>query len=651
LADQTGQKTNPRQVAEQIKAKLDLGDLASEISIAGPGFINVRLSPAWLADQLRLVVSDERLGVEQASKPERVVVDYSGPNIAKEMHVGHLRSTIIGDAAARVLAFRGDDVIRQNHFGDWGTQFGRVVLAMWYEAVFERTGNGAILTDLLNQQQAVAREQAKEMAEAAEEEAKAKKIKDPAAAKAALAQVEHLEKAAKDKAGLAVGEIVRQLIPWHQRFINEDPEGTQLFLPSLQNAALSLDKLEAEYVFVSVVTDNAEAKRLTVQRGDEPARTLEELPRLTTTYIQRPQEQRNEQEALAWEKARRVTLDACNAIYKRLGVQLIEPSLQSEPLERPESFYNPFLADVVKDLRAKGLAVESEGATVVNVPGFATPLIIEKGSGGFLYGTTDLAAVRFRTQTLGANRAVYFVDARQGEHFAKVFWTAKQAGWAEGVALEHAAFGTMLGPDGKPFKTRSGDTVKLRDLLDEAEERALAVVNEKNVDLPAEQKAAIAHAVGIGGVKYADLSKDRTSDYEFSFERMLSLEGNTAPYLLYAYARTRSLFRRAIERLAVDPQLVAVAPIELREPAELSLAKHLLRLGDIVEQVARELKPHHLTSYLYELAQKFSSFWENCPVLSSEEPLRSSRLALANLVARVMGKGLDLLGIEHPEQM
>ncbi len=630
-AEKSGQKTNPRQIAEQIKAKLELGELASEISIAGPGFINVRLNPVWLGKQLEAVAADERLGVEQTDRPQTVVVDYSGPNIAKEMHVGHLRSTIIGDAAARVLAFRGDNVIRQNHFGDWGTQFGRVVLAMWYEAAFEQSANGGVLNDLIGRQQAAGRDLAKDMAEAAG---------DPAR-----------EKSAKDKFGATIAELVRQVVPWHDRFINEDPDGTRYFLPHLTQIAISLEKLEAAYVFVSLITDNAEAKRLTITRSGETPRTLEELPRLTTTYIQNPADPKNAQERIAWEKARTVTLDACNAIYRRLSVQLVEPAIQSQPMERPESFYNPLLPGVVQDLRAKGLAVESDGATVVNVEGFETPLIIEKGGGGFLYGTTDLAAVRFRATELKAQRVTYFVDARQSEHFAKVFWTAKKAGWAEGVSLEHAAFGTMLGPDGKPFKTRSGDTVKLRDLLDEAEERSLAVVKEKNPDFPDAQRAAIAHAVGIGAVKYSDLSKDRTSDYVFSFDKMLALDGNTAPYLLYAYARTRSLFRRAVERLGMDAGQAARAPIALEAPAELSVGKHILRLGDVLEQVSRELKPHHLCTYLYELATKFSSFWENCPVLSSEEPLRSSRLALANLVARTMGKGLDLLGIEHPEQM
>jgi arginyl-tRNA synthetase len=279
------------------------------------------------------------------------------------------------------------------------------------------------------------------------------------------------------------------------------------------------------------------------------------------------------------------------------------------------------------------------------VPGFEHPLIIQKSDGGFLYGTTDLAAIRYRVRELGARRIIYTHDSRQAQHFAQVFWTARQAGWADEVSLEYAPFGTMLGEDNKPFKTRSGDTVKLKDLLEEAESRALALVTAKNPDLPEQQRRDIARAVGIGGVKYSDLSKDRTSDYVFSFEKMLALDGNTGPYLQYAYARIKSIFRKA------GMTAVPASGLRLDTAHELSLAKHLLRFGEIIDLVARELKPHHLATYLYGLATRFSAFYENCPVLSSEEPTRSSRLRLSDLTARTLAQGLDLLGIEHPEQM
>ena len=616
LTEKTGQKQNPRAIAEQIKAKLSLGGVADEVSIAGPGFINVRLSPAWVAQQLTSAGADAsgRMNVDRTAAPQTVVADYSSPNIAKQMHVGHLRSTIIGDAVARTLAFRGDAVIRQNHLGDWGTQFGRVVLAMWYEAVFERTGRHAELDALVDRQQAAARDYAE----------------------------------SKNKAALeaAMSEIVRDVAQHHQRIIDEDPDGTKLFLPYLRHNSLDLDELERAYVFVSAVTESPAAVHAVIRHPTHGPRTLADLPRLTTTFIQRE----NEQEKLAWVNARTVTLEACNELYRRLDVQLADPSVQSEPLERGESFYNPLLADVVRELREKQIAVESDGAVVVQVPGYENPLIIRKSDGSFNYGTTDLAAIRFRVGTLGARRIVYLTDNRQIQHFAQVFWTARRAGWAEDVELEHAFFGTMLGADGKPFKTRSGDVVRLKDLLEEAEERAEKIVAEKNPELPQDLRKSIAHAVGVGAVKYADLSKDRTSDYVFAWERMLSFDGNTAPYLQNAHVRVHGIFRKARSQ-GIDVSRIDHRKIRLEAPHELSLAKHLLRLGEVVEVVVRELKPHHLTNYLYDLANRFHAFFEHCPVLQSEEPTRSSRIALIDLVGRTLALGLDLLGIEHPEQM
>jgi len=623
LSERTGQKSNPRQVAEQVKAKLDVGDIAQEVNIAGPGFINVRLAPAWLARQLQRIGRDHRLGVDRTPSPQTVVVDYSGPNIAKQMHVGHLRSTIIGDAVARTLAFWGDDVIRQNHLGDWGTQFGRVVLAMWYEAVFTRNGASAVLHSYMERVHASARQ----VAESKEAE----------------------ERRAKEVFNEEVARVVRDVASDHQRFINQDPNGTRDFLPYLRENALDLDELEQAYVFVSTITDNPDAGRVRIDHPTHGPRSLAELPRLTTTFIQNPDLPDNEQEKLAWEKAREITLTACNENYRRLNVQLANPAIQSEPLERGESFYNPFLPDVVRELKNKGIAVESEGATVVHVPGFENPLIIQKSDGGYVYGTTDLAGVRFRVGRLGARRVVYFVDSRQGQHFAQVFWTARQAGWAGEASLEHAAFGKMLGADGRPFKTRSGDVVKLKDLLDEAEERAAAVIAEKNPDLPESLRGDIARAVGIGAVKYSDLSKDRTSDYVFAWERMLSFDGNTAPYLQNAYVRVHGIFRKA--KAGGTAVKIDYGAIRLEAPQELGLARHMLRLGEVIELVVRELKPHHLTNFLYELATRFHVFFEHCPVLQSDEPTRSSRLALIELTGRTLALGLDLLGIEHPEQM
>lgn len=618
VSESTGRKTNPRAIAEQVKGKLELGEMAAEVSIAGPGFINIKLSPAWVTKMLSRVAGDARLGIERAAEPKTVVVDYSGPNIAKEMHVGHLRSTIIGDSIARLLAYQGQDVIRQNHVGDWGTQFGRVVLAMWYLAMFERLGKSEVLRSLIDRQ----REAAVRLT------------------------------ATGDKAGFseAINALVREIGPLHQDFLDKDPED-KLFDKWLENDLLELDVLEEAYVFVSVITDSNAAQLATIDHPKHGKWKLSEIPRLITTFIQDPDDPANAQEKRAWEKARTVTLKTCNELYDRLDVELADPSVQKIQIEYGESCYNADLPDVVADLQAKKIAVVSESAVVVNVPGFEHPLVIEKkptatgNSGGYLYGTTDLAAIRYRVEKLKANLIVYFVDSRQSQHFQQVFWIARAAGWADGVNLVHAPFGTMLGPDGTPFKTRSGDTVKLRSLLDEAEERASDVVAAKNGDLPETQRNRIAHAVGIGAVKYADLSKDRTSDYVFSFGKMLALDGNTAPYLQYAHARLCSILQKAKDMRASHGEL------RLESPFELALAKHLLRFPEVISLVARELKPHHLCTYLYELATKFSGFYENCPVLKSEEAVRASRLTLCDVTGRTLALGLDLLGIEHPEEM
>ncbi len=581
IAANTGEKTNPRAIAQKIIDALDLGDVHDAVpSIAGPGFINVRLDTAWMADRLKQIARADqeayaagdggasfhaaanasadacdqvsagaparsqaqtpasvRLGVDRADPPQRIIVDYSGPNIAKELHVGHLRSTILGDAVARVLEFAGHVVIRQNHLGDWGTQFG-------------------MLISFLHEQQ-------------------------PDGGDIQIGDLEDFYRAAK------------------KRF-DED----------------------------SAFQQTARQTVVKLQGGDAAI-------------------------LAAWEKIVDETRRHYEPLYGRLGVKL------SRENERGESFYNPMLASIVADLRAAGLAVESDGATVVPLEGFENPLIIEKTGGGFLYGTTDLAALRYRVDELHAGRIIYFVDSRQSQHFQQVFAAARRAGWAKNVSLEHAAFGTMLGADGKPFKSRDGALVKLADLIDEAEQRALKLVSEKNPDLPDNDLQSIAHAVGVGGMKYADLSKDRISDYVFSFDKMLAMDGNTAPYLQYAFARTRAILRKAdLAAESIASPIAAPADaatgatrITLEASHELALARHLLRFGEVIDQVVRELKPHHLCSYLYELATRFSGFYENCPVLSSPEPTRASRLNLTALTSGTLAKGLELLGIEHPQQM
>ena len=518
----TGQKGNPHAVAEQIKGKLDLSGMASEVWIAGPGFINVRLSAGFLGRQLREIYNDERLGIEKTGRPVRTVIDYSGPNVAKEMHVGHIRSTLIGDALARMIEFQGNQVVRQNHVGDWGTQFGMLLA-----------------------------------------------------------------------------------------YLRESSLGTDSHIGDLEEFYRSANKRFDED---AAFADEARQRVVRLQAGSP-------------------------QELALWsrivEESRRHFLP----LYERMGIKLTRDD------ERGESFYNAFLADVVGDLRKQGVAEESQGAVVVWAGGFESPLIIQKTGGGFGYGTTDLAAIRFRVRELGARRIVYVTDARQIQHFRQVFAAARKAGWAEGVELDHVTFGSIMGEDGTPFKTRTGGVVKLKDLLDEAEERAFALVTEKNPELGEGQRREIARAVGIGGIKYYDLARDRTGDYGFSWEKMLAMDGNTAPYLQYAYARIRSIFRKAGTEASEE------ADIELGSPHELGLAKHILQLGQVIEVVGRELKPHHLCTYLYDLATKFSGFYENCPVLQGQEPTRSSRLGLCEVTARTMAVGLDLLGIEHPEQM
>ncbi|WP_433930279.1 arginine--tRNA ligase [Sorangium cellulosum] len=523
----------PREVAAAIVAHLEVGGICRKVEIAGPGFVNLTLDDAYLTGELAETAGGGRLGVAPAAQPETVIVDYSGPNAAKEMHVGHLRSTIIGDALARVLEALGHRVIRQNHLGDWGTPFGMLIEHM---------------LDLGE-------------AEAAEE--------------------------------LSVGDL--------DAFYRQ-----------------ARAKFDADPAFV----ERSRLRVVRLQGGDEPTLAL-------------------------WRKLVRESTRYFESVYRRLGVTLTEADFAGE------SFYNPMLADVIAELTDKGLARESEGALCVFPAGFTgkggepLPLIIRKQDGGYGYATTDLAAIRHRLATVGAQRIVYVVGAPQSQHFAMVFTTAREAGWLRPPArAEHVAFGSVLGADKKMFKTRAGDTVKLSSLLDEAVERATKVVREKNAELDAEAAGAVARAVGVGAVKYADLSSDRIKDYVFDWDRMLAFEGNTAPYLMYAHARIRSIFRKG------GVESARGAGFALGDPAERALALELLRFGAVLEDVAATLEPHRLCGYLFELAGSFTTFYERCPVLRAEsDEVRRSRLALCDLTAEVLAKGLGLLGIDAPERM
>ncbi|EAW0684520.1 arginine--tRNA ligase [Salmonella enterica] len=523
----------PRQLAEQVLTHLDLSGIASKVEIAGPGFINIFLEPAFLAEQVQQALASDRLGV---SKPTRqtIVVDYSAPNVAKEMHVGHLRSTIIGDAAVRTLEFLGHHVIRANHVGDWGTQFG--MLIAWLE----------------KQQQ----ENAGDMA---------------------LADLEGFYRDAK-------------------KHYDED----EVFAERARNYVVKL------------------------QSGDAYFREM-------------------------WRKLVDITMTQNQITYDRLNVTLTRDDVMGE------SLYNPMLPGIVADLKAKGLAVESEGATVVfldefkNKEGDPMGVIIQKKDGGYLYTTTDIACAKYRYETLHADRVLYYIDSRQHQHLMQAWTIVRKAGYVpDSVPLEHHMFGMMLGKDGKPFKTRAGGTVKLADLLDEALERARRLVAEKNPDMPADELEKLANAVGIGAVKYADLSKNRTTDYIFDWDNMLAFEGNTAPYMQYAYTRVLSVFRKA----DIDEQALASAPVIISEDREAQLAARLLQFEETLTVVAREGTPHVMCAYLYDVAGLFSGFYEHCPILSAEnDAIRNSRLKLAQLTAKTLKLGLDTLGIETVERM
>lgn len=523
----------PRQLAEQVLSHLDLNGIANKVEIAGPGFINIFLDPAFLADNVNRALQSERLGVTKP-QAQTIVVDYSAPNVAKEMHVGHLRSTIIGDATVRTLEFLGHKVIRANHVGDWGTQFGMLI------AYLEK------------QQQ----ENAGEMA---------------------LADLEGFYREAK-------------------KHYDED----------------------------EAFAERARSYVVKLQGGDQ-------------YFLQ------------MWRKLVDITMSQNQITYDRLNVTLTRDDVMGE------SLYNPMLPGIVADLKAKGLAVESEGATVVfldeykNKEGEPMGVIIQKKDGGYLYTTTDIACAKYRYETLHADRVLYYIDSRQHQHLMQAWTIVRKAGYVpDSVPLEHHMFGMMLGKDGKPFKTRAGGTVKLADLLDEALERARRLVAEKNPDMSADELENLAKVVGIGAVKYADLSKNRTTDYVFDWDNMLAFEGNTAPYMQYAYTRVLSVFRKA----GIDENAMNDAPVVIAEDREAQLAARLLQFEETLSVVAREGTPHVMCAYLYDLAGLFSGFYEHCPILSAEsEETRNSRLKLALLTAKTLKLGLDTLGIETVERM
>ncbi|MBU2881225.1 arginine--tRNA ligase [Psychrosphaera sp. B3R10] len=527
-------KSNPREIAAKILDAVELDDLAESLEIAGPGFINVKLKPQWLGEQITAALTDPRLAVEK--EPEQtVVVDLSSPNLAKEMHVGHLRSTIIGDSVARVIEFLGHKVIRQNHMGDWGTQFGMLIAHLQDKLLSENV------------------------------------------ATTALSDLEDFYREAKI------------------RFDEEE---------GFANRA-------REYV-------------VKLQGGDQECLTL-------------------------WQQFIDVSIQHSEEVYAKLNVNLKHEDIMGE------SAYNPMLAGIVADLKEKGIAVEDQGAQVVfldemkNKEGEPAVFIIEKSGGGFLYSTTDLAAMKYRSFDLNADRIIIFTDARQALHFKQAEMVGRKGGLLKAeTSYEHGPFGMMLGKDGKPFKTRTGGTVKLADLLDEAVERAEKLLSERESNLSADEQKEIARKVGIGAIKYADLSKNRTTDYIFNWETMLSFEGDTAPYLQYAYTRAMSVFRKAEIDVATFN-----AEVIITEAQEKALAVKLLQFVEAIAGVSANSTPHLLCTYLYELSSLFMTFYEACPMLKDgvAEETKLSRMALSLLVARTLKQGLELLGIETMEKM
>ncbi|MEV8034851.1 arginine--tRNA ligase [Streptomyces sp. NPDC086182] len=525
---------NPRELASRVVEAAQLDDICSSVEISGPGFINLTLADEVLGRLLTDTVGDERLGVPQAKAPETIAVDYSAPNAAKEMHVGHLRSTIIGDAAVRLLEWQGHTIIRQNHIGEWGTPFGMLV--------------------------------------------------------------EHL---------LDIGESEAA----HELSVGD--------LNGFYRAARV--KFDADETF----KNRARKRVVLLQSGDET--TL----RLWKTLV---------------DESKKYFM----TVYGMLGVRLTEDDFFGE------SYYNDQLQSVVDELDELGLLRESDGAQCVFPEGYKNrngeplPIIVKKGDGGFGYGATDLATIRHRLRNLHATRLLYVVGLPQHQHLAMIYDVARDARWLVPPArAEHIGHGSILGDDGKMLRTRAGQSVKLVDLLEEAVVRASAVIAEKNPELDEETRAAVARAVGIGAVKYADLSVDRTRDYVFDYDRMLSFDGNTAPYLQYARARICSIFRKA----GVEQPLTAVDKLVIAEPAERALALELLEFGSLAAEVSETLEFHKLANYLYSLASAFTSFYEKCPVLRSEGDIKQSRLALCDITARTLELGLGLLGIEAPNQM
>jgi arginyl-tRNA synthetase len=634
-------KANPRKLAEDVVNNLDVSDICLPPEIAGPGFINLRLKNDFLAERLLKINEDPaNLAIEKTTQPRTVVLDFSCPNIAKQMHVGHLRSTIIGDCICRMLEFLGHKVIRQNHIGDWGRNFGMVILGLWHICMAEKRMREE------NDGVPYYSKELKELKACAEEE--------------------------QSRRIFCQRIRIRQERDWEKdyKFRKVSPDGELVFHPFLRDLEKKprdpdkfFDQIERAYQFVNKLEECADGLGLkTKTRHLTDPNQIELIPyeylsRHITAMLHQGSKigkEINEQEEKGWNIVRNLTIKECNEIYKKLNVGLKDKHIRSE------SFYKDMLPGIVEKLQKLPETRMSDGAWCVFPDGFKNkegqplPFIIQKSDGAYLYATTDLAAIRYRVGKLKADKIIYVTDARQKLHFEMLFAVGRMAGWVtENIKPNHVMFGSVLSENAQPLKTRSGENVKLKELLDEAVERAKAVVEEKNPDLNDDKKAEIANAVGIGAVKYADYSNNRTSDYIFSFDKMLAMDGNTAPYMQYAYARIKSIERKAQTKdVDIETELSGLKKISLTEPAEMELAKYLNRYGEAIDAAAADYRPNYLTAYLYELAQKFSAFYTNCPVLQAQPDKRPTRLLLCDLTARTIRHGLtELLGIKVVEQM
>lgn len=601
-----------RDVASDVVARLSVEDLCLPPEVAGPGFINLRLRDDWLAARLGEAVTDPRLGIARVSSPRKYVVDYSAPNVAKPMHVGHIRSTVIGDSLCRTLRFIGHEVISDNHIGDWGTQFGMIIYGFRHfvdaeayrrQPVHELARLYRLVRQLMDYHEG-----------AAEVEPLGRRI---AERREQLAW-QREQPAAEDKK--AQKERAKEL----RRLESE-----------LAGAEEKLGELEAK---LAAVATNPELARLAAEHAEIGRAVLAETAKLHAG---------DEENLRLWREFLPPCLDEINRVYQRLGVSF-DHTLG-------ESFYHDQLGPIVDELLRDNVARESEGAICIFFPDRDVPMLVRKKDGAYLYATTDLATLRYRMENWHPDAILYVVDFRQSMHFEHLFATARKMGYG-GVELMHVKFGTVLGEDGRPFKTRAGDTVGLESLLDEAVRRAYEVVSVNDeakpggAELSAEQRQRIAEIVGIGALKYADLSQNRESDYVFSYDKMLAMNGNTGTYMQYAYARVRSIFAKG--NVDIESLRKAGVPIRLDTPAERALGLELLRFGEAIESALVDDRPSQLTGYLFELSGLYSSFYDACPVLKAEsEELRHSRLLLCDLTARTIRQGLELLGIEVVDKM